>query len=54
MKQRICISVDKSVLKDIDKVRDYAARSSYINHILKKHLEFRTAKELLGEKHGQI
>jgi hypothetical protein len=45
-KKIICITIDKSLLKDIDKIRGYIPRATFINNILSWSLNLQSADQL--------
>ena len=41
MKEKVSLTLDKDIVKKVDKLRDDISRSLYINRVLKKYIERR-------------
>ena len=46
-KKRISITIDNQRLKDIDMIRGYVPRSTFIDKFFEKHLDIQTANQIL-------
>ncbi len=51
-KERISITIEKQLLKDIDRIRGYIPRSTFIDKFLERYLSFQTAEQLLNKNTG--
>lgn len=49
MKRTISITIDESLIQELDKVKGFCPRSTYINHILEVFLKIKTEDGRLDE-----
>ncbi len=54
MKKRITICIDEELLKDIDQIREYVSRSTFIDNVLTQTLNLQTADQFLRKTKERI